>query len=60
MYLDRVEFWEFCGANNTLHVALDTLDQLDEIDETNNAATIHNIQVDCSGKDPNILTFQVS
>ena len=48
--LNRYEFWNFCGANNTLHLDLDTMNDLDEINEENNEAKIENIKVTCDGR----------
>ena len=48
--LNRYEFWNFCGDNNTLHLDLDTMNDLDEINEENNEAKIENIKVTCDGK----------
>ena len=48
--MNRHEFWSFCGDNNTLHLALDTMNDVDEINEKNNEGKIENIKVTCSGK----------
>ena len=48
--MNRYEFWSFCGDNNTLHLALDTMNDVDEINEENNEGKIENIKVTCSGK----------
>ena len=45
IHLEPLEFLEFCGSENKLHVTLDPNNTLVEMDELNNVAVIEGVTV---------------